>query len=243
MTGNKKIVLGDLTVKVGGRSIVLLGRNSGPSHVTVHYAPQETGKHAGKWTPHVTLAGGRRFTLARVLPSTMERAAAAIGERLVRTWLAASRRVDLARLTQAGWRVHAPDTARVAHAWETACTRGHGQYVVDDAAIAAVEKCLADHFADDLVQPLDLLDRRDDGRPYLAFRARRGGLIQRVWLTWRPDGPLGPASWWATRFDWLAPPRLDEIMSEVCGPKLEDALTKVARALSLPVLAKAASTE
>jgi hypothetical protein len=155
----------------------------GKPHVSVHGAPNPSGRYRGYFTPHFTAwLGMFRRTLARVAPAAVERFFKEYTREGMKHFVRALTPIDVAALEADGW-VFIEVPAKVFEAW-IARTKRDGELIVNERTLVD----LAASMFGDAVHHLPTQYVPRSGAPVIAVRTKIGDTLGLMQVAHFPDG-------------------------------------------------------
>jgi hypothetical protein len=185
---------GGMKLRISERSLVAVHPDfSDGRHLTINWQPQETGRHTGFYTPHVTFPKRQqRRTLGRSSPADLTLFFQQMTNEMVMFWAGASRLTTTEALTQEGWFVLGFD--------EVVEARMRELYLVDPDhfRLPVDERDRIDFFLLMLergVEPAELRVGADTRQPRYLVR-QHDEMLEGAMLCHYQNGFFGPPGWY-----------------------------------------------
>lgn len=231
-----RLRLGRAALQVTKNCLLFFPRAGGRLHLTVHYAPNPSGRYAGFFSPHVTMPGKSRWSLPAMAPDSVHQFFDHVGEEVRRQWVASVRRVPLNELALAGWAAVVVPPERV-HEYLARYKTGDGVFRVrlpDASAIGAYVEMMAEHEV-----PVETLDDLPESVTWVQIvRVTDRDELESANLYRLPaslEGDQAGAGWYLLPNDWLKPDELGRMIARYCSPEFFSVVRKLGRLLRLPL--------
>ena len=216
-----------LKLRISERSLVAVRRDVGDGrHLTVHWQPQESGRNAGLYTPHVTYPkSGERRTLGRFTPKHLSVFFEHITSEMVMLCAGASHFTSTEALTQEGWVVLGCDEV-VEAAVRELCVPQPNHFRFPDDDEQWIE--LFDVMLERSIEPSELQVGVDTRQPRYLVR-QQDETLEGAMLCHFPDDFFGPPGWYILKQKDLTDQIFRVTFMRHASPQLVRALLTLSR--------------